>query len=296
MHTRVALGAVAFPGRGRDTWRVAIRVSSSTFVGRSDQLSELETALADAAAGRPRLALVAGDSGVGKTRLISELAARARAAGARVLSGDCMALGEGELPYAPLVGALRSLVRAGDPVLEQLPGSVRGELSTLLPMLADGARARAASADESAQARLFEAVLWLLDTLGEDSPVLLGIEDLHWADRATRAFVAFLGRSLCRERVLVVATYRFDELHRRHPLRPLLVELERDAGSLKIELPPLTREELAEQLGDLLGAAPEGDLVERVLERSEGYPLFVEELMAASVDGRGPLRRRCARR
>ena len=268
---------------------MAIRVSSSTFVGRSDQLSELEAALTDAAAGRPRLGLVAGDSGVGKTRLISELAARARAGGARVLSGDCVALGEGELPYAPLVGALRSLVRARDPVLEQLPGFVRAELSTLLPVLADGAGARVGSADESAQARLFEAVLWLLDTLGEDSPVLLAIEDLHWADRATRAFVAFLGRSLCRERVLVVATYRFDELHRRHPLRPLLVELERDVGSLKIELPPLTREELAEQLQDLLGAPPKRDLVERVLERSEGYPLFVEELMAASLDGRGPL-------
>jgi DNA-binding NarL/FixJ family response regulator len=268
---------------------MAIRVSSSTFVGRSTQLSELEAALADAAAGRPRLALVAGESGVGKTRLISELAARAEADGARVLTGECVALGEGELPYAPLVGALRALVRARDPVLEQLPGSVRAELSTLLPVLADGARAHGGSADESAQARLFEAVLWLLDRLGEDSPVLFAIEDLHWADRATRAFVAFLGRSLYHERVLVVVTYRFDELHRRHPLRPLLVELERDAGSVKIDLPPLTREELTEQLWDLLGAAPEGDLVERVLQRSEGYPLFVEELMAASLDGRGPL-------
>jgi DNA-binding CsgD family transcriptional regulator/tetratricopeptide (TPR) repeat protein len=174
-------------------------------------------------------------------------------------------------------------------VLEQLPGSVRAELSTLLPVLKDRAGSRAGDRDDSAQARLFEAVLWFLDTLGEDSPVLLAIEDAHWADRATRAFLAFLGRSLFRERVLVVVTYRVDELHRRHPLRPLLVELERDAGSLKLELPPLTREELAEQLGDLLGATPEDDLVERVLERSEGYPLFVEELMAAGLDGRGPL-------
>ena len=71
--------------------------------------------------------------------------------------------------------------------------------------------------------------------------MLLEIEDLHWADRATRAFVAFLGRSLCRERVLIVATYRPDELHRRHPLRPLLAELERDIGSRRIELSPLTR-------------------------------------------------------
>ena len=268
---------------------MSIRVCSSAFVGRSAELTELEAALADAAAGRPRLALIVGDSGVGKTRLLSELTSRARASGARILSGDCMSLGEGELPYAPLVGALRSLARAGDPVLEQLPPAVRRELSTLLPVLQDGAPASAPSGDESAQARLFEAVLWLLDRLGEDAPVLLAIEDLHWADRATRSFVTFLGRSLCRERVLMVATYRFDELHRRHPLRPVLVELERNPGSMRIELRPLTREELVEQLGDLLGAPPDGDLVERVLKRSEGYPLFVEELMAASLDGRGPL-------
>ena len=93
------------------------------------------------------------------------------------------------------------------------------------------AGAAPATADAAAQARLFEALLWLLDRLGQDAPVLLVIEDLHWADRATRAFVTFLGRSLCRERVLVVATYRPDELHRRHPLRPLLAELERDIGS-----------------------------------------------------------------
>ncbi len=268
---------------------MATRVCSSAFVGRSAELTELEAALTDAAAGRARLALIAGDSGVGKTRLLSELATHARDSGARILSGDCVALGDGELPYAPLVAALRSLPRAGDPVLDQLPSAVRRELSTLLPVLRDGASGSAPSGDESAQGRLFEAVLWLLDRLGEDAPVLLAIEDLHWADRATRAFVAFLGRSLCRERVLMVATYRFDELHRRHPLRPLLVELERNPDSMRIELPPLTREELAEQLGDLLGAPPESDLVERVLKRSEGYPLFVEELMAASLDGRGPL-------
>lgn len=268
---------------------MASRTCSSAFVGRSAELAELEAALADAADANPRIALIAGESGVGKTRLLSELAARARASGARVLSGDCVELGEGELPYAPLVAALRSLARARDPVLEELPGSVRAELGTLLPVLGDDRGGSARQPDEWAQARLFEALLWLLDRLGQDAPVVLAIEDLHWADRATRAFVAFLGRSLCRERVLVVATYRFDELHRRHPVRPLLVELERNEVSLRIELSPLTREELSQQLGDLLGGAPGEELVERVFARSDGYPLFVEELMAASMDGRGPL-------
>jgi DNA-binding CsgD family transcriptional regulator/tetratricopeptide (TPR) repeat protein len=266
-----------------------MRVSSSIFVGRSLELGELEAALADAAAGRPWLAFVAGDSGVGKTRLLSEFNVRARAAGARTLSGDCVELGEGELPYAPLVGALRSLARSSDPVLEQLPTSVRAELSTLIPSLADGVAAPSASVDASAQSRLFEALLWLLDCLGQDGPVLLEIEDLHWADRATRAFVTFLGRSLCRERVLVVATYRPDELHRRHPLRPVLAELERDIGSRRIQLSPLTRQELSQQLCDLLGEPPDEELVTRVFARSEGHPLFVEELIAAGRDGRGSL-------
>jgi predicted ATPase len=116
-------------------------VSSSIFVGRGVELAELDAALTETAAGRPSLVVIAGDSGVGKTRLLSELAVRAGAAGARVLGGDCLELGDGELPCAPSVGALRSLVRAGDPVLEQLPPSLRPELATLLPELGSAALA-----------------------------------------------------------------------------------------------------------------------------------------------------------
>jgi ATP/maltotriose-dependent transcriptional regulator MalT len=267
---------------------VATRVTSSTFVGRSVELAELEAALAEAADGRPSLAFVAGDSGVGKTRLLSELAARARSSGARVLSGDCVELGEGELPYAPVVTALRALARAQDPVLGELPPRVQAELATLMPELRPDERLDP-SPDPAAQGRLFEALLWLLDRLGQDAPLVLAIEDLHWADRATRGFLAFLGRSLCRERVLVIATYRSDELHRRHPLRPLLAELERDARARRVELPAFTREELALQLHDILGSPPDDDLVQRVFARSEGHPLFVEELLAAGLDGRGSM-------
>ena len=118
---------------------------------------------------------------------------------------------------------------------------------------------------------------------------MVTIEDLHWADRSTRAFLVYLASSLCRERVLVVTTYRPDELHRRHPLRPLLAELERDARARRVELKPLTRTELAEQLNDILGAAPAEDLLSRLFARSEGNPLFAEELLAAGTDGRGSL-------
>jgi ATP/maltotriose-dependent transcriptional regulator MalT len=261
------------------------RMTSARLVGRSAQLAELEAVVRDAADGRPSLAFVAGESGVGKSRLASELARSARENGVRVLSGDCVELGEGELPYAPLVGALRPLARDGDPAVDALPASLRAELASILPTLG-GARA---GADTAMQGRLFEALLELLDRLGDETPVLLVIEDLHWADRSTRGFLTFLARSVCSERLAVVATYRSDELHRRHPLRPLLAELERDPRTRRIALTPFTREELAEQLGEILGSAPDAGLVERVLVRSEGNPLFTEEILAAGLDGRGSL-------
>jgi len=259
-------------------------------IGRTAELQQLEDALAAASSGRPSLAFVAGDSGVGKTRLVGELLRRAEASGAEVLSGDAVELGEGELPYAALVSALRGLSRDGHPALDALHPRDRAELARLLPGLAGAAPASdAASSDTPAQGRLFEAVLGLLDRLGEDAPVVLALEDLHWADPSTRAFVAFLARSLCRERVLVVLTYRLDELHRRHPLRPLLAEIERDPNVHRVTLEPLSRDELASALEDILGAPPDAGLLDRLHARSEGNPLFMEELLAAGVDGRGAL-------
>ena len=151
----------------------------------------------------------------------------------RVIGGDCVELGEGELPYAPIVGALRPLARAGDPAFAALSGAARGALAQILPGLGASERGD----DEStAQARLFDALLELLELLAGDDGLMVTIEDLHWADRSTRAFLVYLASSLCRERVLVVTTYRPDELHRRHPLRPLLAELERDARARRVEL------------------------------------------------------------
>jgi len=228
-----------------DTGTVPTRVTSSRFIGRSRELAELEAALADASAGRPSLAFIAGESGVGKTRLLQELERGALAAEARVVSGECVALGDDELPYAPIVAALRSLTRDGDPVLDELGPATRAGLASLLPELAPATAPPVMDRNEPAQSRVFEALLTLLDQLGRHEPVLLAIEDLHWADASTRAFLSFLARSLRSERVLLVASYRPDELHRRHPLRPLLAELERGPRARRSELAPLTRSELA---------------------------------------------------
>ena len=261
---------------------MATRVSSSRLIGRVAELAELEAALADAEAGRPTVAFVAGESGVGKSRLVAELERRAEERDVLVLAGDCVDLGESELPYVPLVAALRPLARSGDPALTP---ELRAAVAPLLPGTAPAADPP--DPDAGAQARLFEGLLSLLDSLAADRPVLLLIEDLHWADSSTRAALAFLCRSLASERVLLVASYRPDELHRRHPLRSLLAELERNPNARRLSLAPLTLDELSGQLEDILGEPPAAELLDRLWTRSGGNPLYVEELLAAGLDGRG---------
>jgi ATP/maltotriose-dependent transcriptional regulator MalT len=263
---------------------MATRMSSARFVGRAAELAELRAALEEAIDSRPSLALVGGESGVGKSRLADELARNAREAGARVLSGDCVELGDDELPYAPLLTALRPLVRDGDPSLDTLAPQLRSALDAILPGVGGGA-----VQETVAQSRVFEALLAVLQSLAEEQPVLLLIEDLHWADSSTRSFIGFLTSTMCSERLLLVGTYRSDELHRRHPLRPLLAELGSDPYSRLIELPRFTPDELREQLEDILADPPRAELVERVYARSEGNPLYAEEILAAGLDGRGAL-------
>ncbi len=164
---------------------VGPQVSSPVLVGRSSQLSVLATALAGVGRGDPRAVMVGGEAGVGKSRLVSEFAGRSRGAGARVLLGGCLELGADGLPFAPFTAVLRELVRdlgaAG--VAELLPGGSTRELARLLPEFGEPAGPDDAG---EARARLFEQMLILLEHLAEDHPVVLVLEDMHWADRSTR--------------------------------------------------------------------------------------------------------------
>ncbi|HEY2772175.1 MAG TPA: AAA family ATPase [Solirubrobacteraceae bacterium] len=263
------------------------RLTSSHFVGRVGELAELELASREAAASRPVVVLLGGESGVGKTRLMTEFEQRIADAAVTVLRGEAVEQSDGELPYAPLLGALRPLVRERHPVLDALSSGSRTQLAALLPGLPVDQAPPSARDDPGVQLRLFEALLELLDLLSDSCPLVLILEDMHWADRSTRAFVAFLARSLRQERVMLVLTYRTDELHRRHALRPLLSELERLDRARPIQLAPFDRPELAEALTDILGDAPSERIVERLFARSEGNPLYTEELLAAGLDGRG---------
>jgi DNA-binding CsgD family transcriptional regulator/tetratricopeptide (TPR) repeat protein len=269
-----------------DTSDVRTRLTSSRFVGRVGELAELELAAREAAARRPALVLLGGDSGVGKTRLLDELAGQLAEQQVLVLRGDAVEQSDGELPYAPLLGALRPLVREPHPVLATLGEGSRTQLAALLPGL-DYPRARPEDGEPAGQLPLFEALLELIHALSEIAPLALVLEDMHWADRSTRAFVSFLARSLHDERVLLVLSFRTDELHRRHPLRALLAELERLGKARRVELSAFEKSELAEALCDILGGEPGEELIMRLYARSEGNALYSEELLAAGLDGRG---------
>ncbi len=267
---------------------MATRVSASRLIGRASELAELEAAFDEAAAGAASLAFLAGESGVGKSRLLHTFLDRAHERGGCRIGGECVELGNDELPYAPLVSALRGLVRENDSVLGQLsPATLQG-LAQLMPELDPGASA----IPEEDRTRPFEALLTLLETMAaeEGRTLVLWLDDAHWADHATRGFLAFLAASLPDDaRLLTVIAYRSDQLHRRHPMRPLLAELGRGRRVRRLELGPFDRGEVATQLSDILGAAPDLEIVERFFERGEGNPLFTEELLAAGSDGRGRL-------
>jgi len=254
-------------------------------VGRDGELGRLLTLLDDAEAGRSVVALVSGDAGVGKTRLISEVTRLAAARGFTVLSGQCAELGD-SVPYLPLADALRGAAQSTG-VRDAL--SSRPALGRLLPEGGDGP---IADSDRSGLARqqMFGGVLGLLAELAAAAPVLLVLEDLHWADTSTRDLVTFLSRMLHRERVALIGSYRTDDLHRRHPLRPVVAELLRLPSVIAVDLAPLDPSALAEHLTATAPVRIDATELNDIVARAEGNAYYAEELLAASV-GSGPGRR-----
>src|SRR6266480_6759419 len=228
--------------------------ASEVFVGRADELGELERALDAARAGTGAAVLVAGQAGIGKTRLASELARRARGAGFEVLLGRSIDLVGTELPYQPFAEALRPL---GQPwqAERQMPGS---------------------------QLRVFEETLALLTGYAASAPVLLMLEDLHWADTSTLDLVVFLAHNLDIRPVLLLATCRADEPSSAERMRRLADGVRRSGSALVIDLRPLVREELVELLAAHADHPLPAALTDAIVARSEGNPFFAEELLAAS--------------
>ncbi len=258
------------------------RSISSGFVGRGGELKVLGDSLRRAFAGEPQTVLIGGEAGVGKTRLLQEFLAGAEEAGAVVALGNCLEVGAEGLPFAPMVTALRRLHRVLGVALKRALTGFEGQLAVLLPDLGGPAPT---PGDEYGRARLFELTARLLERLAEDRTLVLTIEDLHWSDPSTRELLAYLIRTLHHSRVMVVATYRADDLHRRHPLRAYLAELDRLTVVQRLELKRFAREEVAMQLAGLLNIpVPDRALVSRIYERSDGNAFFVEELAHTYMD------------
>ncbi|MGY0018861.1 helix-turn-helix transcriptional regulator [Streptomyces sp. YJ-C3] len=253
------------------------------FIGRADELARLTGVLERAAAGDPRAVLVAGDAGVGKTRTLTEAAAHAAATGMTVLTGHCVDLGDVGLPYLPfteILGAAAADERlapavAAYPAVDRLLGTAPGT---------------GPAPDPGSRLQLFEGVAGLLAELADLTPLLLVIEDLHWADQSSRDLLRFLlSRGVLQRptpggpphRLAVLASYRTDDLHRRHPLRPLLAELVRLPAVDRLELRPLADADVARLVrSQRTGPVPDST-VRRIVDRAEGNAFYAEELLAA---------------
>jgi DNA-binding CsgD family transcriptional regulator len=254
--------------------QMTARPSSRTLVGREPEFERLREVFKRARAGEPAAVLVGGEAGVGKTRLVGELLGYVRAEGAQVLSGQCLELGEEGPPFAPFAAALRDLLRAAGPAA--FAGHEQ-EFARLLPELGPVGPEPVVDAQRGS---LFELVAGLLARLADERPLVFVVEDLHWADRSTRDLIAFLVRSARTARALLVCTYRSDELHRGHPLRPFLAELDRVRDVERLELSRLDRDGTAAILAQLFGAEQPPRAVDSIHERAQGNPFFTEELAA----------------
>ncbi|WP_162833334.1 LuxR family transcriptional regulator [Streptomyces sp. CB09001] len=275
---------------------VETRSVSPVFVGRTGELDTLNDALAratgsDAAGaaatgGEPQALLLGGEAGVGKTRLVEEFAAAADRRGAVVALGGCVEIGADGLPFAPFSTALRALRRHLPEELAAAAAGQEEELARLLPELGEGAPVTGGGRhDEESMARLFELTARLLERVAARHTVVLVLEDLHWADASTRHLIAYLFRTLRSGRLVVLATYRSDDIHRRHPLRPLLAELDRLRTVRRLELGRFTRDEVGRQIAGILAHEPDPLQVDEIFERSDGNAFFVEELAVAFHEG-----------
>ena len=234
--------------------------------------------------------LIAGEAGVGKTRLIEEVVGLARARGHIAEVGGCVELGSTGLPYAPVREVLRGLARdLGARRFEALGKAAEQllELAGARPSLdrPPAFRDRVGVGADSTQARFFDACLDLFANAGSDKPMVLVIEDIHWADPSTIDLMTYVIHRLVDIPLTLIATLRTDELHRRHPLQPFLGEMQRTATTERIDLLRFTEEEVAQQVDAILGKPAEPTAVALLHARSNGNPLYAEELLAADNIG-----------
>jgi ATP/maltotriose-dependent transcriptional regulator MalT len=251
------------------------RPVSRRFIGREAELSLLMGAFTDTLAKTPGAVLVGAEAGGGKTRLVQEFASLVEGK-ARLLQGNCVELAEAGLPFGPFIAALRNLLRDSEAMGSS---SAAHDARELWSLLAEPAREEDDADPEWRRVRIFEFILRVLEGIAEQQPLVLVIEDIHWADASTRDFLCFLVANLQSSAILLLVTFRVDAISRAHPMRSLLAELGRLNGVTRLTLNRLSQREVALQLEGILGSAPEPATVKRVYDQSLGVPLFTEAMV-----------------
>jgi DNA-binding CsgD family transcriptional regulator/tetratricopeptide (TPR) repeat protein len=272
------------PGRETIIGGVARRVSSPVFVGRRAELDTIAAALGAAEAGRDTFLLIAGEAGVGKTRLLEETIALGRGRGFAVGIGRCVEMGVPGVPFAPIRAAVREVLASTDP---EAPDGPEQAARDSLPQPGPMSGERIGVGPDSTQARAFEAYLDVLLRVSERQPVLLMVEDIHWAEPSTLDLLGYLAQGLWNAPIVLGATFRSDELHRRHPLQPFLGEIQRARSTERIDLARFSADEVAQQVSAILGETASPELVGRIFKRSDGNAFYSEELVVAEESGSG---------
>ena len=262
------------------------RLAGGVFVGRQREMDQLKAALEGALGGRGRVMMLVGEPGIGKTRTAEELATYARMRDAQVLWGHCYEA-QGVPPYWPWVQAIRLHVRDRDPdALRSEMGSGAADIAEIvsevrerLPNLGKPPRLNPAAA----RFRLFDAVATFLKTASQAQPLVVVLDDLHWADEPSLRLLEHVARELDDGRLLIIGTYRHEELNRRHPLARTLGELTRERLFERVLLRGLDRADVGRFIELVAGLEPPQSLVQAVYTQTEGNPLFVQEVVRLLV-------------
>jgi tetratricopeptide (TPR) repeat protein len=262
------------------------RLAAGVYIGREHEIRELRVALHEAMAGKGHLFMLVGEPGSGKTRMTEQLATYARLCDAQVLTGSCYE-GEGAPAFWPWMQVIRSYANEQEPEglmsamgtgatdIAQIVSDVRERLPDLpsLPTLEP----------EQARFRLFDSITTFLKNISRQHPLVVILDDLHWADKASLLLLQFLARELKDVPMLVIGTYRDIELGRHHPLSQTLAELSRKGQSARIVLRGLTEPDVTRFIEMTTGIVPPEKLVSTVFHQTEGNPFFVNEVVRLLV-------------
>jgi tetratricopeptide (TPR) repeat protein len=261
------------------------RIARGKFVGRGGELRQAMALWAQAAAGRGSTLLISGEPGIGKTRLLRELATHAEVSGGLPLIGE--AYEGGGVPYAPFGEPIRrGLQRAAQAGIE-LPQVILADLLTLAPELHPyypNTPANPTLSPQAEQQRQFESAVALLASLSQGAPVLLALDDAHWADSGSLALLRHLARRTRRQRLLLAATYREVELDEARPLHEALLDLDRSRLATRLKLTRFTREQTRDLLYAIFEEEITPEFLEGIYRETEGNPFFVEEVCKALVE------------